>query len=411
MYPKENDAMAASRALCLCILGMLTLAALTASAADWPVWRGPNGDGVSTESGWTVPAGAPKVLWKQTVGIGFSSASVVGNRVYTMGNADGNDIVWCLDADTGKPVWSHKYPCKEGSYPGTRMTPTVDGDLVFTLSREGHLFCLAAKDGAVKWAKNVKKDFGVKNEPANWGLACSPLVVGDLLILDLGKVLALKKADGSLAWEAGKDVPGFGSPCKFAFGGKDYVTSFNASGLAIYELATQKEAARFEWKTKYDVNAVTPIVAGDKIFISSGYDRGCALLAFDGKSLKPVYENKAMRNHCNNCVLFKDYLYGIDGQHGSNGALKCMELATGKVAWTQSGVKPGGLMIADGKIIAMLDGGELLIAEAAPGAFKELARAKVLNEQCWTYPVLSGGRIYCRSNKEKELLCIDVSGK
>jgi outer membrane protein assembly factor BamB len=328
-----------------------------------------------------------------------------------MGNVANEDVVWCLDADTGKPKWSHKYPCKEGSYPGSRMTPTVDGNLVFSLSREGHLFCLDAKSGAVKWSKNVKKDFGVKNEASSWGLACSPLVVGDLLILDLGKILALKKTDGSLAWEAGKDAPGFASPCIFKLNGKTYVTSFNAAGLVVYDFGTHKEAARYEWKTKYDVNAATPIVAGDKIFISSGYDRGCTLLTFDGKSLKPVYENKTMRNHCNNSVLYKDSLFGIDGQHGSNGALKCMELATGKVKWTQSGIKPGGLMIADGKILAMLDGGELLVAEASADAFKALARVKVLNDQCWTYPVLSGGRIYCRSNKEKELVCIDVSGK
>ncbi len=391
----------------------MCLGAIVAAAAatDWPKWRGPNGDGVSTESGWQVPAGAPKVLWKQSIGIGFSSVSVVGKSVYTMGNVAGQDVVWCLDADTGAPTWSHKYACKEGSYPGTRMTPTVDGGLVFTLSREGHLYCLDAQTGAIKWNKHVKKDFGVKNEPSGWGLACSPLVVGDLLLLDLGKVLALKKTDGSVAWEAGNDVPGFASPCVFRFGDKDYVTSFNAAGLVVYDLAARAEVTRYVWKTKYDVNAATPIVDGDKIFLSSGYGRGCTLLTFDGKSLKSVYENKAMCNHCNNCVLYKGCLFGMDGQHGSRGALKCLDFATGTVKWTQSGIKPGGLMIADGKIIAMLDGGELLIAEASPEAFKELARAKVLNEQCWTYPVLSAGRIYCRSNKEKELVCIDVSGK
>ncbi len=396
-----------ARLLCLAAFVFST----SAAAADWPAWRGPNRDGISAESGWKIPAGEPKVLWQQTIGIGFSSVSVAGAHVYAMGNADGNDVVWCLDADTGKPVWRHEYPCKEGSYPGTRMTPTVDGDMVFTLSREGHIYGLNAKTGAVVWSKHAKKDFGVKNEPAGWGLSCSPLVAGDLVIFDLGKVLAFKKTDGSLAWEAGGDAPGFASPVMFKLGGKEYLTSFNVSGLVIYDFAARKEAARHTWKTRYDVNAATPIVADNAIFISSGYDRGCTLLTFDGKSLKPVYEHKEMRNHVNNCVLVEGHLYGFDGQQGSNGALKCIELATGKVKWSQGGVKVGALMVAGGRIVAMLDGGDLLIAEASPGAFKQLARAKVLGGQCWTYPVLCGGRIYCRSNQQKELVCIDVSGK
>ncbi len=396
-----------ARILCLVVF----IASTRAAAADWPAWRGPNRDGVSTEAGWEAPAAQPKVLWQQSIGVGFSSVSVAGERVYAMGNADGNDTVWCLKADTGTPVWRYDYPCDKGSYPGTRMTPTVDGDMVFTLSREGHIHGLNAKTGTLVWAKHAKEDFGVKEEPARWGLSCSPLVVGDLLVFDLGKVLAFKKADGALAWQAGDDAPGFSSPVKFKLEGKEYLTSFNVSGLVLYDLETRLEAARYPWKTRFDVNAVTPIVAGNAIFISTGYDRGCTLLKFDGKSLKPVYEHKEMRNHVNNCVLVDGHLYGFDGQQGASGALKCMELETGKIKWSQKGLKVGALMVAGGRIVAMLDGGELLIAEASPAAFTLLTRVKVLGGQCWTYPVFCGNRIYCRSNEQKELICIDVSGK
>ena len=110
-------------------------------------------------------------------------------------------------------------------------------------------------------------------------------------------------------------------------------------------------------------------------------------------------------------MLYKDHLYGFDGQHNSRGKLVCLDIATGEVKWAEPGMPVGSLMIADGKIIAMLDGGDLLIAEATPKGYKELGRTKVLDDQCWTYPVLCGGRIYCRSNKGEELVCVDVSGK
>jgi hypothetical protein len=148
----------------------------------------------------------------------------------------------------------------------------------------------------------------------------------------------------------------------------------------------------------------------DQIFISSGYGKGCALLKASSSGLDVVYENKSMRNHCNPCVLYKGHLYGFDGQHNSRGKIVCMDFATGEVKWAERGLKVGGLMIADGKILAMIDGGELLIAEATTEAFKPLARAKVLGGRCWTYPVLCRGQIYCRSNVEGELVCLDVSG-
>ncbi len=382
-----------------------------AAPFDWPAWRGPDRTGVSEESDWKVwSAGGPKEAWRKKVGIGFSSVSVANGKVYTLGNTGGTDTVWCLDAQTGRKIWSYSYPCRLGSHPGPRMTPTVDGDLVYTMSREGDIFCFDAQSGKVKWKANAKEDFGAKQSRYKWGFACSPLVYGDILLFDLGRVVALNKKTGKVLWMTGDDIAGFSSPIVFRHGGSEYTTSFNAFGLVVVDLRTHKEVARFPWKTAWLVNAVTPIYHDGYIFISSGYGKGCALLRLTEKGLEPIYQNKQMRNHVNNSVLYEGYLYGFDGQQGSRGRLVCMEFATGKVAWRQDGLRVGSLMIAGGKIIAMLDRGELLIAEASPKAYREIARANVLSGQCWTYPVLSNGRIYCRSNKEGELVCIDVSG-
>jgi len=402
-----------TRRLLACSLAGLLAIGAGLAAADWPCFHGPNRDLISNETGWTHewPGGKPNEVWRVSVGIGFSSVSVAGGRVYTMGNVDDTDIVWCLDAKSGETLWTHKYPCKEGSYPGPRMTPTVDGDLVFTLGRDGQLYGLNARSGKPVWYVDIAKEYGVKQSKFKWGLACSPLVLGDLLILDTGRTLALLKKTGKLAWASGRDNAGFSSPTAIQIGGKTFINCFNAYGLVLVNAADGKELGRMEWETEYEINSASPIPSGDKLFISSGYGKGCALVQVGPKGLSPVYQNREMRNHCNSSVLYKDFLYGFDGQQGSTGRLACLEFATGQVKWAQRGMKVGSLMIADGKIIAMLDGGDLLIAEASPDAYKELARAKVLGGQCWTYPVLCGGRIYCRSNEGAELVCLDAGGK
>lgn len=397
------------------VAGLILLAQAAAGAGetDWPQWRGPNRDGVSHEAGWTAdwPADGPPVLWQAALGKGFSSVAIADGRLYTMGNRGDRDIVWCLDVDTGDPVWRYEYPCKEGTYPGPRMTPTVHDGRVYTLSREGHLFCLDAASGKVRWSRNVMSEFGVSQAKTSWGLACSPVVHGDAVIFDLGRVLAFDRKTGRLAWRAGRAKASYASPVVFETGGRNYVTSFNIEGLVLVDLAAEAPAMSYDWTTKWNVNAVTPVVSGDRIFISSGYGHGCALLEVAGGRLEPVYTSREMRNHCNNSVLWKGHLYGFDGQQGAkNARLICMDFDTGEVKWAQPNMPPGGLMIADGKIVAMIDGGQLVVAEASPEGYNELGRAKVLDGRCWTYPVLLDGRVYCRSHEGK-LVCLDVKGR
>jgi len=178
---------------------------------------------------------------------------------------------------------------------------------------------------------------------------------------------------------------------------------FNGFGLVVHELNGGKEVARFAWKTQYEVNAGSPIVLDDKIFISSGYGTGCALLQLKSGSLTELWKNKAMRNHFASCVLWQDHLYGFD-----ESTLTCLEFATGAVKWTEPSLGKGALMLADGKLIIQSEKGDLVIAAAEPAAYKEIARAKVLSGKCWVVPVLANGRLYVRNNAG-DLVCLDVA--
>jgi len=393
-------ALAASLALCT-----------TATAGDWPAWRGPDRTGISAETGWRTnwAQTPPEVLWQIDVGKGFSTVSVVGNRVYTMGNEGGTDTVWCLSADDGKALWRHRYPCKPHQYEGPRCTPTVDGDRVYTLSNRGQLFCLDAASGQVKWLVEVSKELRAK--PPQWGFACSPLVLGDHLIIDVGPVAALDKMTGKVLWTGGTDEAGYASPMPFEHGGKTLLASFNAHGPIVVAADDGKVLAHERWKTSYDVNAATPIIKGDTLFYSSGYGVGAAVFKFTGDGLEQVWKNRNMRNHANNCVLLDGSLYGFDGQVNA-GPLTCINYETGEKRWSEPTLKAGGLMLADGILICMVASGECVLVKASPEACTVLGRKSLFTQKdtCWTHPVLANGRIWCRSHSG-HLACLDVSKK
>jgi outer membrane protein assembly factor BamB len=386
---------------------------------DWPNWRGPDHNGISVERGWldAWDKDEPVVAWKKNVGIGFSSVSVAKGRLYTMGHAKGkekdkigDDTVWCFDAKTGKEIWKHTYKCKivdnlhEG---GPATTPTVDDGRVFTISKQGQMFALDAETGKVIWQANFPEQHGVKMP--KWGFSCSPHVVGNLVIVEAGRTIAFDKKNGKLAWRTDKFKPGYGSPVAFERDNKTLVAVLNNEYLMIVDVKNGKIITKFPWTTTYDTSSTTPIVHEDTIYVSTAYNKGCALFDFDGKTLKPRYSNKDMRNHMANCVLHDGHLYGFDGKSHIARLVKlvCMDYKTGKVKWTERGLGCGSLMLADGKLIVLSDQGELLIAPASPKEFKSRGRSKFVDGKCWTVPVLSHGLIYCRT-AAGDLVAVDV---
>ena len=383
----------------------------TAEAADWPNWRGPNYNGVSSETGWnaTWPKGGPKVPWKKSIGTGFASMAVSNGRVYAMGNIGDKDILYCLDAETGEEVWKKSYACPlfskqhEG---GPAATPTVDGDAVYTFSKNGDAIRFDAATGRIVWHRKLNKELGLKHP--TWYFAGSPLVIDNMVILNAGTHgLALSKTDGSLIWKNGNGPPGYATAVPYTVGGQKCVALFASREIVGLIATTGKQMWRLAWKTSYDLNAADPIISGDTVFISSGYNTGCALLKIDGSNVTEVRRNKNMRNQVNSSVLWKGHVYGFDGQVGGGGKLTCLNYETCEVKWSQRGMGTGSLMIADGKLIILGERGKLVIAEASPERFEELASSQILKGKCWTVPVLANGRIYAR-NAEGQLVCVDV---
>jgi outer membrane protein assembly factor BamB len=382
-----------------------------ASADDWPRWRGPNHNGISAETRWldSWPKGGPTVAWRSAVGTGFASVAVSRGRLYTLGNTDNADTVYCLDAATGQPLWKHAYEAPRDPHlfeGGPTATPAVDGDRVYTLSRRGDLFCLHAATGAVAWSKNVVQE--TNQRVPGWGLAGSPLVHGDLLLLNLGDAgAAFDKATGKLLWSSAVKDAGYSSPVPFRRGGEWFGVFSSEDAYVAVNLRTGKELWRMHWVTRFGLNATDPIVVGEQVFLSSGYNKGSALLAMVEGEPKVVWQNKSLRNQLNSSVLLDGFLYGIDGDTSGRTRLRCVELKTGAVRWETEGLGCGSLTAAGGKLIVLSERGELVVAPASPEKFQPSARTKVLDGKCWTVPVLANGRIYCR-NADGDLVCVDV---
>ena len=394
-----------------CLLALAIAVGLTANAhaLDWPNWRGPNHDGISKETAWTVEKlhKDAKPAWQISLGAGFASMTTSNGRLYAMGNMDDNDIIYCLNPDTGAEIWRHPYPCPvlakqhEG---GPCATPTVDGDRVYTFSKQGDAICLDAATGKVIWHKKLAAELGL--EPPRWHFAGSPLALGKMVILNAGTAgIALDKKDGSVIWQSGQEPGGYATPAPYQTKTRQCVAMFIKDKVVGLAADSGKRIWEYPWQTNYDVNAATPIISGDKVFVSSGYSKGCALLQIVDGKVTEIWRNQNMRNQMNSSVLWGDHLYGFDDTE-----VKCLDIKDGQVKWSQGGLGKGSLMVADDKLIILSEQGKLVIAEASPARYKELAGVQILSGRCWTVPVFSNGRIYAR-NAAGDLVCMDVTAK
>ncbi len=379
-------------------------------ADDWRNWNGAKHDGISRETGFADawPKDGLPVKWTRQIGTGFSSFSVVGDRLLTMGHQDGNETVWCLNPQTGDVLWKHEYPGEllphlhEG---GPCSTPTVDGDFVYTLGKEGQLFCLNLADGKVVWEKMLQAELGVKLP--EWGFSSSARILGNHLILEAGRVVSFDKWTGDKLWQSDIHEAGYGSAAVFEHGGKTLIATLDCDGLRILDSADGRQIAYTDWKSPYRTNATTPIIVGDQIYVSTGYKVGCGLFQLQGDSLEPVYKNRDMRNHFNNSILYDEHLFGFDGDAhlGRLVTLRCMDFATGKLAWQQRDLGCGSLLIVDDKLLVLTEAGELVLAKASLDSYVELTRSPFLEGRCWTVPVLANGLVYGR-NAEGKLVCV-----
>ena len=385
----------------VCLLS-LPVVVSTRAMDDWPQWRGPNRDGRSGERGllkdW--PAGGPPVAWRGSgAGEGYSSFAVANNRLYTLGARSGREYVIAFDVASGKKLWEtengSRFDNDRGS--GPRATPTVDGDRVYAFGASGDLSALDASSGKRVWHVNVLSKFGGSN--IQWGLSESPLVLADRILINAGgPIVALKKTDGSQIWKAdGRDPAGYSSAVLHELGGIREAIFFTHERVTGIDVESGRRLWSYEAVANDIANIATPIVRENRVFVSSDYGTGAALLeltsAGGGIRAKQVYFTRDMRNHHASSVLVGDHLYGF-----SSAILTAMDFNTGQVAWRDRSVGKGSLVYADDRLYLFSEGGTVGLAEANPSGYREHGRFQLRagNLPTWSHPVVSGGKLFLR---------------
>jgi len=392
------------------LLLLIVLLSSILLAADWPIFRGANQNSISEEKDWN-PQSIENIIWSKNVGTGYSAVTTSKGRVYTIGNVDDKDYIYCLDEKTGGEIWKYSYDYNlESRYPGPRSTPTIYGDELYNFSREGDLYCLNAETGKLIWRKSSTTDFGL--EVKHWGMCSSPVIVDDVLLMNSGGGgLAVNKNNGELIWKNEEgDGHAFSTPVLYENDSKAML--FNQKNVYAIDVKSGKQAWTFPWETRFGNNSADPVMINGKVLVSQGYKMGCALLDISDTEAKMVWENPDMSNHFGTSIYVNGFIYGPNGNSGRKQSnLVSIDPKTGKIIWTQK-IGFNSIVFSDNKLIILKESGDLIIADITNNEYKELAKAKVLetskDNPCWTMPVLSNGKIYCR-NYVGDLVCIDVS--
>lgn len=390
---------------------------VTLSARDWPQWRGPDRNGISSETGllkqW--PAEGPKLVWQvNDIGDGYATPAVVGNRIYLMSNRGlDNEFVQALSTQDGKVIWTTRVgnvgnPNQNPSYPKARSTPTVDGDLIYALGSDGDLACLETKTGKIRWQKNLRKVFG--GEPGEWAYSESPLVDGDVVVATPGgaqaTLVALNKKTGALVWKSavpGGDAAGYASAIVVQVAGKKQYVQFLSKGLVGVDAKTGQFLWRYAEVAKGPAQMWTPIARGELVYAgANGVGGGLVRLKDDGTA-EPVYFERGLPNGIGGGVLVGDHLYGTEaGQK-----LVALDFATGKVKWQAESLGWSSIVYADGLLYLHGVNGDLAIVEANPEGYRLKSRftppgqpqhqkADSFGEAAFSYPVIANGRLYIR---------------
>ena len=401
----------------LALILLAGLAAVRATANDWPIFRGPRHNGISYERHWGGDWAncTPQVRWTQAMGMGSSTVAVAAGRLYTMGNSEllvGKvkkvcDVVYCLDAESGALLWSYSYEAAlaPNSYEGgTSTTPTVAGDRVYTLSKQGLAYCFDAKTGAVLWQADLVAKYGVR--APTWFFAGSPYPYGDLVIYNVGTHgLALHASDATLAWQTGTATSGYSTPVPFDSDEQHLLVLMGEKTFAAVQPLTGRVVWEYPWQNSTLANIADAVVDGNEVFVSAGYSKGSVLVRASGSQVTQVWFQKNMQTIYNSAVLWQGYLYGPNDS-GSN--LTCVEFSTGKVIWNNGGFGRACVTLADGRLIVLSETGELSIAKASPAGYAATGKGQILTGECRSVPVLANGRIYVRSTAGN-LACVELT--
>lgn len=389
---------------------------LSTMAGDWPQFLGPNRNGTAVGEEIVVPKSPakPPILWRTKLGAGYSGPIVIGNPVIAFHQSGNDETLECFQATDGKRLWKTGYPCDyQGGYgtgPGPRGTPCSADGVVYSFGASATLQAVELETGKPIWRRELQSEFQVPE--GYFGVGTSPMVEGDKLLVTVGakkaSLVGFNRDTGEIAWSATQDEASYASPTVAEVGGKRRAFFFARTGLHVIDPDNGNVEGFFRWRARMDasVNAATPILVENRVFISAEYGTGAASLRVDADKLVPVWSGlDSMSNHYNTCVVHDGYLYGIDGRQEFNASLRCTNFQTGEVAWTEEGFGCAATLLVGNRLLMWTEGGEVVWAEATPDKYQEIARLRVGRPECRAYPALSNGVLYVRT--PEELVALD----
>ncbi|MBY0528344.1 MAG: PQQ-like beta-propeller repeat protein [Gemmataceae bacterium] len=418
---------------------------VSAGPSDWPGFLGPFGNGTSSEklkAPW--PNEGLRLVWQAPIGEGYGGPVISRGKLFLFDRIQNQARLRCMESTTGKPLWQFEYPSQyEDNYGyegGPRCCPVVDNDRVYIFGAEGMLHCVRAEDGKEVWKRDTQKEFNVRQN--FFGVASTPVVEGDLLIVPVGGspagsedksfgeltgngsgIVAFDKRTGAIRWKATDELASCASPTLATIDGRRWCFVLARGGLVGLDPANGKIDFHFPWRAKdlESVNASNPVVVGDHVFITECYGPGSALLKVKPGSYEEVWtdaakgRDKAMQCHWNTPIYCDGYVYGSSGRDSSSAQLRCVELSTGKVMWSVRGLSRASLLMVDGHFICLGEYGELVLLKVNPQRYEEVSRMELghrakpkglLTHPCWAAPVLSHGLLYLRG--KGRLLCLEM---
>lgn len=404
----------------LLAMGLLLLAAAReVTAGDWPQILGPNRNGVARDEQPLQPwaTSGPPILWKYPLGDGYAGPAVAGNRVVVFHRLTDQERVEALDATTGKPVWQANFPATYGgginSDLGPRCVPLVHGKQVFVYGAAGDLHCVDLADGKKRWSRAAYQDFD--GQEGYFGAGSTPIVAANKLIVNVGGrgagLVAFDLQTGETLWQATDDDASYSSPCLATIDGQQMVIFVTRLNTVAVDPETGKVRFQFPFGQRgATVNAATPLVFDDHLFVSASYGIGAKLSRIANGQAQPLWANDdSMSSQYSTCVHYDGFLYGTHGREDyQNGELRCIEADTGKVRWTKPGFGVAHTILVGGQLLLLTVEGGLRLATATPTAYEELATASISNNITRALPAFANGRLYFRDNGSRggHLYCL-----
>jgi outer membrane protein assembly factor BamB len=375
-------------------------------SAPWPGFYGPRRDGVYREgpilTNW--PAKGLTPLWKRPVGLGYGSMAVAQGLVFTLEQRRDEEAAVAYDLKTGREVWSNRW---KGFFQesmggdGPRSTPAWDEGRVYFLGAEGEFRCIDAASGKTLWRKNLLDESGAPN--LQWGMATSPLVVGEFVVVESGKgVTAYDKRTGAKVWSVLEDAPSYTAPMVAELGGQRQIIAV-LSKRAVGLSPDGKLLWEFPWVTEYDTNSALPIVTdATHLLLTAGYGHGSALLEVTANGVRELWTSKALKSKFNNAVLYQGTVYGMD-----DGILAAMDVATGQRRWKGGRYGFGQLLLAGDQLLILSETGEIALVKASPEKYQEIARFDAIEGKTWNVPAMAEGNLLVRNGAE--MACYRIS--